>query len=460
MTCFQPLQQWQRYQINYLTSSENEKKDEIKNIFLTKQIQEYVLSNGTSWLTRTVRINKRRKSDREHKHLSVQSKKLFKYDKGEISLTARGQEWFDTTTQKPVGYFPCRQCEACKKRNIMDKINRLTKEGQYHKEKCVITLTYKNDEKGKCLAGEIARININGEMKSIASLNKKHYQNFFKRLRRKLDRQYGKNNKPIKYFLVGEYGDKFERPHYHAIIYGWLPKDLEEKQRTKYYTSKMLTETWQMGEVLIDKTVTTESIAYIAQYVNKKFTKAEDMLTNEYGRTPEFCVGSQGYGKTWAIDHMEELFANDSIERDGKLYVIPEYYNKLMKRHDEERYEKLVEKRKEKYKDQIPDFKRLATQREMFYRKKRTVPLKHRTLDGASNWITSKFRNRTEINKRIEESRNQIEIKMKTETNQETIITCQNKIYHANRIIRKQEYIEKIHDLWLNQREFIIKNGI
>ena len=38
----------------------------------------------------------------------------------------------------------------------------------------------------------------------------------------------------IKYFYVGELGETTQRPHYHCIIFGELPKDLKEcKVKTK-----------------------------------------------------------------------------------------------------------------------------------------------------------------------------------------------------------------------------------
>ena len=45
------------------------------------------------------------------------------------------------------------------------------------------------------------------------SLNHSHFQKFFKRLRKSLP------FKTVRYYMCGEYGDEFKRPHYHACIF-------------------------------------------------------------------------------------------------------------------------------------------------------------------------------------------------------------------------------------------------
>ena len=46
------------------------------------------------------------------------------------------------------------------------------------------------------------------------SLKKSDLQKWFKRVRKEIE------PKKIRYFACGEYGDKTQRPHYHAIIFG------------------------------------------------------------------------------------------------------------------------------------------------------------------------------------------------------------------------------------------------
>ena len=52
-------------------------------------------------------------------------------------------------------------------------------------------------------------------------------QKFLKRLRKAYR---GK----LRYFVAGEYGEQTARPHYHMILYGWQPTDLEHLYKIQY----------------------------------------------------------------------------------------------------------------------------------------------------------------------------------------------------------------------------------
>ena len=77
----------------------------------------------------------------------------------------------------------------------------------------------------------------------------------------------------IRYYMAGEYGELYRRPHYHACLFGI---DLADKQYfcksptgEKLYISKTLQALWPMGHITIGA-VTFESAAYVARYVMKK----------------------------------------------------------------------------------------------------------------------------------------------------------------------------------------------
>ena len=97
-------------------------------------------------------------------------------------------------------------------------------------------------------------------------LLKKNYKIFFKRLRTK----YGNG---IRYYACGEYGPKGKRPHYHAIIFGWKPKDLkyfkENETGDIVYKSKELMKIWGKGFTTIGE-ANFKSAGYVARYVQKK----------------------------------------------------------------------------------------------------------------------------------------------------------------------------------------------
>ena len=95
-------------------------------------------------------------------------------------------------------YVPCGRCIACRIRKREEWTIRLLHELKYHADAVFVTLTY-NDES----------LPIN--QKGYPTLRKKHLQDFFKRLRINLDRDY--HHRKIKYFACGEYGDCTGRPH-------------------------------------------------------------------------------------------------------------------------------------------------------------------------------------------------------------------------------------------------------
>ena len=76
--------------------------------------------------------------------------------------------------------------------------------------------------------------------------------------------------KTIRYFGVGEYGDNFGRPHFHALIYGHEFKDSKKLKGTNLQTSEELSARWQdRGYVSIGE-VNFETASYVSNYVQKK----------------------------------------------------------------------------------------------------------------------------------------------------------------------------------------------
>jgi len=91
---------------------------------------------------------------------------------------------------------------------------------------------------------------------------------FLKRLRKRVG--------SFRYFLVGEYGDKFGRPHYHVALFGVCPLIYQQE----------IAQAWGQGFVhcgLLEQ----KSAAYIAGYVTKKMTDPDDARLD--GRHPEFA---------------------------------------------------------------------------------------------------------------------------------------------------------------------------
>lgn len=149
----------------------------------------------------------------------------------------------------PKGRFsavpvPCGRCPPCKQRRVNSWVFRLMQEEKRSSSAYFVTLTYDT---------RFVPISDNGFM----TLRKKDYQDFMKRLR-KLSPHVS-----IKYYAAGEYGSKFNRPHYHAIMFN-VP-DIE------LFAKAWSLDGIQLGAVHVGS-VTGDSIAYTMKYIAKTFT--------------------------------------------------------------------------------------------------------------------------------------------------------------------------------------------
>ncbi|AXH74125.1 MAG: replication initiator protein [Microviridae sp.] len=145
---------------------------------------------------------------------------------------------------------PCGQCVGCRLERSRQWAIRCVHEASLHKKNCFITLTY-NDE----------------HLPENSSLDYRVFQLFMKRLRKK----YGDN---IRFYMCGEYGENFGRPHFHACLFN---HDFSDKKLWKtvnkmpLFRSAELEELWPFGFSSIGS-VTFESAAYVARYIMKKIT--------------------------------------------------------------------------------------------------------------------------------------------------------------------------------------------
>lgn len=126
--------------------------------------------------------------------------------------------------------------------------------------------------------------------RSPSSLKPKHLQDWLKRMRR------GMEPLRLRFFAVGEYGDRSWRPHFHVVLFGYPTcvrgRTLREfgSDRPIAYkccpNCRMVQAAWPWGDVDLG-TVTHHSASYCASYTVKKMTSPDD--TRLHGRHPEFA---------------------------------------------------------------------------------------------------------------------------------------------------------------------------
>lgn len=205
-------------------------------------------------------------------------------------------------------------------------------EAQLHQENAFLTLTY--DE---------------AHLPPGRSLYYRHYQLFQKRLRR------ANPKKKIRFYMCGEYGEQFDRPHYHSCLFGHDFPDKVYHAKTgsgsKIYTSAQLSALWPHGFSSIGS-VNFESAAYVARYITKKITgdlapshyryiDAETGETTE--RTPEFNHMSlkPGIGANWLKKYRSDVYPSGEVVMNGRTMRAPRYYDRDYKNHDQLAYEQL-----------------------------------------------------------------------------------------------------------------------
>lgn len=231
---------------------------------------------------------------------------------------------------------PCGKCPACRANNASQWATRVMHESEFCDSGCFITLTY---NPAKC-------------PKDYA-LRKKDLQDFLKRLRRHIE--YHKLGHIRAFFGVGEYGEKYGRPHYHLIILGWSPNDLQYHSESysgeTLYTSKTVEDCWGKGFAPVG-VVKSEAAAYVARYGRKIFANSQGKCKQSpfmlASRNIPLSNGEYGaLGAEWVVQNHKVLrfgYLNHPTKA-GVKRRIPEYYFDLLERWYPDEYEVIKQKR-------------------------------------------------------------------------------------------------------------------
>lgn len=248
-------------------------------------------------------------------------------------------------TINEVIQLPCGQCVGCRLDRSRQWADRCMLELEYHDSAYFVTLTY--DDKHVPIHDYCSDYST-GEVGRSLSLEKRDFQLFMKRLRKRF------SNDKIRYFAAGEYGSNTLRPHYHAIIFGLHLNDLVPYSRSaqgyQYYNSDSFQRCWcdndgnPIGFAVLGE-VTWETCAYTARYIMKKLNGPEAIYYDMVNIEPEFTVMSRrpGIARQYYDDHpdiYEHEYINLSTEKGGRKIKPPRYYDQLF---DIENPEKMAE---------------------------------------------------------------------------------------------------------------------
>lgn len=168
-------------------------------------------------------------------------------------------------------------------------------------------------------------------------LHYRHFQQFVRKLRQRV-------GGPLRYYMAGEYGERFDRPHFHACLFGVGFPDRYFFKRSesgmKLFRSPVLETLWKWGYSSVGD-VTFESAAYVARYVMKKVTGAkaeEHYATVDQGtgiifeRPAEFNRMSlkPGIGADWLRLYWPEVAREGKVVARGVECNAPRFYLKRL----------------------------------------------------------------------------------------------------------------------------------
>lgn len=249
--------------------------------------------------------------------------------------------------------LPCGGCVGCRIDRSRQWAVRCVHEAKMWKRNCFITLTYSDDH-----------------LPVDKSLNYVDFQRFMKRFRKRFKgfQADAENRFPIRFYMAGEYGENFGRPHYHACVFNFDFEDKKVWKRTGsgslIYRSKDLESLWPFGWSSIGE-VTFQSAAYVARYIMKKITGRDadthyefiDSNGEIFNRTPEFNRMSlkPGVGGAWFERYSGDVYPHDFVVLDGKKIKPPRYYDKKFKEEYPVEFDLIQFEREKRARDNFVD---------------------------------------------------------------------------------------------------------
>lgn len=224
--------------------------------------------------------------------------------------------------------LPCGICILCRQEQARQAAVRITHEATLHDQNCFLTLTYNEQS-----------------IPQDGGLNYQHLTDFWKRLRY----HYGK----LSYYAVGEYGDKTNRPHYHACVFGhdfFEGAVVIKEEPHRLWTNARLNQAWGLGHVAIG-TLDHNTASYTTGYILKKQRAKQRYCVIETGTGELITVEgprafmSRNIGRRWWERWGEGVQNWDRVIINGKPQKPPKAYDRWLGEINKQRMEEIKNKR-------------------------------------------------------------------------------------------------------------------
>lgn len=212
--------------------------------------------------------------------------------------------------------MPCGRCPACLRNRQNDWVFRLNEELKIAPYSYFFTLTYRDDD-----LPWICSVKYKNEF---PCLSKRDIQLFMKRLRKNIKEK-------IKYHIVGEYGPETLRPHYHGLLFSFVP-----------ISEKLFISCWSKSDLKFDvfePAFTRSAAGYVSKYICA-VPFLPDFIKDSDRSVKPFTLCSNGLGLSYLEINPE--IVNKKINQletfvvlDGVKMRMPRYYqDKLFPKPD------------------------------------------------------------------------------------------------------------------------------
>lgn len=163
--------------------------------------------------------------------------------------------------------YGCGKCLPCRLKERRVWTHRIMLEALLYADNAFVTLTYAPHPDPE---------------KDVWSLEPKHHQLFMKSFRTAIAPM------RVRFYMVGEYGDRNGRPHFHYVLFGYPPCKRQRKSKggCNCRSCSTIYNAWRRGFITNDELNPARS-RYVARYVVKKMTRYDDprLKSNQH---PEF----------------------------------------------------------------------------------------------------------------------------------------------------------------------------
>jgi hypothetical protein len=235
--------------------------------------------------------------------------------------------------------IPCGTCILCREEQARQTAVRIHHEAMTWERNSFITLTYRDEN-----------------LPPHGSLQYRDLETFWKRLRK----QIGK----LRYYAVGEYGDRTLRPHYHACIFGHDFTEggiISNTTPHRLWVNLDLNKCWGLGDVRVGA-LTFETARYTASYVTKKlrskqkYVRVDDETGELIAVEQPRAFMSKNLGKAWWESYGHQLKDHDHVIINGRKQKPPKAYDRwLLEEGDIQKIEEIKRKRIERAKPETKE---------------------------------------------------------------------------------------------------------